>query len=194
MSSKKKKYETVGELIYWSYSNLAMAHSAVERKQKKYNTYNYVIRARLFKGLKDGNMNIRTIFDDEKIKLITGNQCNYCGGRNRLSLDHIFPRNKGGEDNAANLIYACSSCNSSKGSKDLIEWMSTQDKFLPMMVIRRYLKLIFEYCKTNGLLNVMVEDINKSDLPFRLDSLPIKFSDPNILYLSINDRTCEDEI
>lgn len=65
----RPKYETVRELIYYSYANLAMAHTAVERNQEKYGTFNYVIRAKLFKGLKDGTMNMRTIFDDEKIKL-----------------------------------------------------------------------------------------------------------------------------
>jgi len=32
----KSKIETVREKIYWSYANLAMAHTAVEKKQKKY--------------------------------------------------------------------------------------------------------------------------------------------------------------
>jgi hypothetical protein len=33
--AKSKKYETVKELIFWSYANLAMAHTAVERNQEK---------------------------------------------------------------------------------------------------------------------------------------------------------------
>ena len=75
--AKTTKYETIGELIFWSYANLAMAHTAVEKKQEKYGVSNYVIRAKLFKGLKDGTMNMRTFFDDEKIKLQTGQICNY---------------------------------------------------------------------------------------------------------------------
>jgi len=62
----KQKIETVRELIYLSYSNLAMAHTAVDKKQDKYEAFNYMIRAKLFKGLKTGTMNMRTIFDDEK--------------------------------------------------------------------------------------------------------------------------------
>ena len=68
----KRNIDTVRELIYSSYSNLAMAHTAVDKKQKKYDRLNYMIRAKLFKGLKEGTMNMRTIFDDEKIKLQTG--------------------------------------------------------------------------------------------------------------------------
>ncbi|WP_321470926.1 hypothetical protein [Halarcobacter sp.] len=48
--------KTVKELIFLSYANLAMAHSAVDRKQTKYVVLNYSIRAKLFKGLKDGKM------------------------------------------------------------------------------------------------------------------------------------------
>ena len=121
--TKAKKYKTVQELIFWSYANLAMAHTAVAKNQVKYGRFNYMIRARLYKGLKTGTMNIRTIFDDEKIKLQTGQICNYCGAAENLSLDHIFPQRFGGKDDAENLIYACKSCNSSKGKKDLMEWM-----------------------------------------------------------------------
>jgi len=41
-----------------------MVHSAVDKKQINYNRFNYMIRAKLFKGLKEGTMNMRTIFDD----------------------------------------------------------------------------------------------------------------------------------
>jgi hypothetical protein len=73
----KAKYEAVRELIYYSYANLTMAHSAIDKKQEEYGMLNYMIRAKLFKGLKDGTMNMKSIFDDEKIKLNTGTICNY---------------------------------------------------------------------------------------------------------------------
>jgi len=57
--------KTVKELIFLSYSNLAMAHSAVTKKQTKYGVVNYSIRAKLFKGLNSGTMNIRSLFDDD---------------------------------------------------------------------------------------------------------------------------------
>lgn len=62
--------------------------------------FNYMIRAKLFKDLKTDSMNMRTIFDNEKIKLETGSVCNYCGSTKELSLDHIFPQKYGGKDNA----------------------------------------------------------------------------------------------
>ena len=181
----KRKIETVREQIYWSYANLAMAHTAVDKKQEKYGRFNYMIRARLFKGLKDGTMNMRSIFDDEKIKLQTGQICNYCGSSEKLTLDHIFPKRFGGKDDAENLIFACSRCNSSKGKKDLIEWMNFRGEFLPLMIIRRYLKLTFTYCLKNELLDLKIEELNGRELPFRIDLLPISYPKPNKLVLNI---------
>ena len=91
----KKELNIVKEILFWSYANLAMAHTAVDKKQEKYATFNYMIRSKLFKGLMEGSMNIRTIFDDEKIKLLLGNKCSYCGATDNLSLDHILPKKIG---------------------------------------------------------------------------------------------------
>lgn len=185
----KQKIETVRELIYYSYANLAMAHTAIDKKQEKYGTFNFMIRAKLFKGLKDGTMNMRTIFDDEKVKLQTGQMCNYCGSTEKLALDHIFPQKYGGQDNAENLIFACKTCNSSKGKKDLMEWMAYRGQFLPLMIIRRYLKLTFRYCNDNGLLDKKIEELKELELPFRIELLPTNFPKPNELILNIERKT-----
>jgi 5-methylcytosine-specific restriction endonuclease McrA len=45
-------------------------------------------------------------------------QCQYCGKTDLpLTIDHIVPRSRGGEDSWENLITACTRCNSIKGSK-----------------------------------------------------------------------------
>jgi len=181
----QQKIETVREQIYWSYANLAMAHTAVEKKQEKYGRFNYMIRAKLFKGLKEGTMNMRTIFDDEKIKLQTGQICNYCGSTEKLALDHIFPQRFGGKDDAENLIFACRSCNSSKGKKDLMEWMNFRGKFLPLMIIRRYLKLTFNFCLENDLIDKKIEELNGMELPFKIDLLPTSYPSPKELILNV---------
>ncbi len=62
----------VKDVLFWSYANLAMAHTAVDNKQEKYEKFNFMIRSRLLKGLTEGSMNIKTLFDDEKIKLVIG--------------------------------------------------------------------------------------------------------------------------
>lgn len=181
----KQKRETVREMIYWSYANLAMAHSAISKGQNKYGMVNYMVRAKLFKGLKDGTMNMKSIFDDEKVKLSTGKICNYCGESQNLALDHIFPKKYGGLDVAENLIFACKSCNSSKGKKDMIEWMLSTNRFFPLMIIRRYLKLTFYHCTEHNLLDKKIENVLELELPFLIELLPTSFPKPSELVLSI---------
>ena len=181
----KKKRSTVKEYLYWSYANLAMAHTAVGRKQKEYDSFNYKIRARLFKGLIDGSMDIKTIFDDEKIKLASGQQCSYCGSENSLSLDHLFPKKLGGKDSGDNLIYACKSCNSSKGKKDLMEWMNFNDTFPPLLILRRYLKLVIMYCIKENLMEKSVEELEELQLSFDIKSIPLKYPKPDKLKLIV---------
>jgi 5-methylcytosine-specific restriction endonuclease McrA len=45
------------------------------------------------------------------------NTCQYCGSRERLTIDHIIPKSRGGEDTWENLATACYSCNIKKGNK-----------------------------------------------------------------------------
>lgn len=179
----KKELNSVKEILFWSYANLAMAHTAVDRKQEKYATFNYMIRSKLFKGLMEGSMNIRSLFDDEKIKLLSGNKCSYCGSSEKLALDHIFSQKMGGKDAGDNLIYACKHCNSSKGKKDLMEWMSYKNKFPPLMVLRRYLKLVVAYCVENRLMECSVDDLKEQKLPFSIGYIPINFPNPHELHL-----------
>lgn len=45
------------------------------------------------------------------------NQCQYCGSKKDLTLDHILPRSRGGKHTWDNLVIACACCNNKKGSK-----------------------------------------------------------------------------
>lgn len=59
----------------------------------------------------------------KKIYERDGHKCVYCGSAESLSLDHVVPRSKGGSNSEDNLVTACQPCNSSKGAKDLSDWM-----------------------------------------------------------------------
>ena len=181
----KKEFNTIKELLYWSYANLAMAHTAVDKNQDKYAVFNYMIRSKLFKGLMSGSMNIRTIFDDEKMKLLSANKCCYCGVSDKLALDHLFPKKLGGKDTGDNLLHACQSCNSSKGKKDLMEWMESKNQFPPLMILRRYLKLIIIYCLENDLMDLKIEEVNKQSHPFKVAYIPISYPKPSELILNV---------
>jgi len=188
MKNEIESIEKVKDRIYFSYANLAMAHSAVTKKLDEYENLNLIIRAKLLKGLQSGNMNMRTIFDDEKVKLQTGQICNYCGSNQNLALDHIFPQKYGGKDDAENLIFACKTCNSSKGKKDLMEWMIYRNEFLPLMIIRRYLKLVYKFSNENNLLDKNVQELEKMELPFKIQYLPTEFPKPKFLKLNVADK------
>ncbi|MDG1276289.1 MAG: HNH endonuclease [Algoriphagus sp.] len=44
-------------------------------------------------------------------------ECQYCGSKKQLTLDHVIPRSKGGKSNWVNLVTACHRCNVIKGDK-----------------------------------------------------------------------------
>lgn len=44
-------------------------------------------------------------------------RCQYCGSRQKLTVDHVMPRSRGGRDTWLNLVAACTSCNNKKGNR-----------------------------------------------------------------------------
>jgi len=43
--------------------------------------------------------------------------CQYCGSGFRLTIDHVYPKSRGGNDTWENLVTACVSCNNVKGNR-----------------------------------------------------------------------------
>ena len=168
---------TVREHLAWSYSNLACAHSAVESGAKKYSRLNYMIRARLNKGLISGTMSMRSTFDDEKVKYQYPQSCCYCGSKDKLHMDHLIPQIKGGSDNADNLVWACRSCNSSKRDRDVLRWLESKGWHPSILLLRRYIKLVARYCDENSLLDMSLVEMTNQGLPFDIMALPYKIDD-----------------
>lgn len=46
-------------------------------------------------------------------------ECQYCGRKRELTLDHLIPRSKGGKTTWKNLVTACKKCNAYKGDSTL---------------------------------------------------------------------------
>ena len=44
-------------------------------------------------------------------------RCQYCGSRDRLTIDHVLPKSRGGRDTWENLVAACTPCNNRKGNR-----------------------------------------------------------------------------
>ena len=50
-------------------------------------------------------------------------RCKNCDSAINLCVDHIHPVSKGGSNNLTNLQTLCTSCNASKGTKTMNEWL-----------------------------------------------------------------------
>ncbi len=44
-------------------------------------------------------------------------ECQYCGARSNLTVDHVVPRSKGGPSSWENIVASCAPCNRRKGDK-----------------------------------------------------------------------------
>ncbi len=176
---------TVGELLHWSYANLAMAHSAITSKAEKYGRTQFMIRARLYAGLNKQTMSIGPLADDERLKMILPQACCYCGSRMHLSVDHLIPTKRGGANTGDNLVWACRSCNSSKCARDALEWLAERNQFPPILLLRRYLKLAIEMSRERTLMDTPLAAA--LDLPFALAAIPKAYPPPTQLRLWVVD-------
>jgi hypothetical protein len=185
------KQETIGEVLFWSYANLAMATTALDDHATQLGKTHFMIRSRLYSGLRTGRMKVGSFLKDERLKVRLPVCCWYCGSAGKLSVDHMIPQNRGGPHGGENLVHCCRFCNSSKGATDFLEWMQKRDQFPPLYLLRRYLKLAIEHCLENDLLDVSLKDSDdvQASLPFRLDLVPSKFPPLDQLCKSVEPRT-----
>jgi len=76
----------------------------------------------------------------QSIKEAWSNCCAYCGqppiDDKSLTVDHVRPKAKGGEDKTRNCVPACKHCNHSKGSEDWLQWYSRQSFYSERSVRR----------------------------------------------------------
>ena len=179
---------TIGELLHWSYANLAMAHAAVTSKSEKYGRIQFMVRSRLYAGLNKQTMSIGPLADDERLKMILPQACCYCGSKEFLSADHLISTKRGGANTGDNLVWACRSCNSSKCARDALEWLSNRNEFPSILLLRRYLKLAIEMSRERNLLNAQLA--KAPELPFSLSAIPKIYPPPSQLRLWVVEMTC----
>jgi len=188
----KTRLNTVRDKIFWSYAGLAMAREAVTQRKDH---YNYSIREFQFKKLLKSDNHIRDFFEDEKEKIQTGLICHFCGSQEASTTDHIFCQKLKGPGSSDNLLPACKNCNSSKGKKDFLEWnkhrIELGESHLPLMIIQRYLKLVYFYCVAHNYLDLSINEFldlqndPSKEIPFKLEMLPEKYPPPLELMLRV---------
>ncbi len=68
------------------------------------------------------------------IYLRDGMACCWCGATleddTRLTLDHVIPVSKGGNNTNGNLITSCSKCNTSRGNRSVVEFANAVADYL----------------------------------------------------------------
>ena len=184
MNAKRPGEEgSLREQFAWTYGHLAMAHAAIEEGATRYERRHYMIRTRFRSGYLSGKVTMKALLADEKVKIAYGTTCCYCGAKEKLTLDHVIPRLQGGPDAAENISYACQSCNSSKGAKDMVLWLTSKGRFPALLTFRRYLKLAAHRCESASLMAIPWADVPETSLPFDKRSLRVKWPPPRMLDL-----------
>lgn len=101
----------------------------------------------------------------QSIKDAWNNRCAYCNkppiDDKSLTVDHVKPKAKGGEDRTSNCVPACAKCNHSKGSEEWLQWFSRQS-FYNDVAVRRIRTWIEDGVVIN---DDLAETINTKDLP-----------------------------
>ncbi len=60
----------------------------------------------------------RVPFSKKNVFIRDGFKCAYCGSdKEKLTIDHIIPKSRGGETNFENCVSSCRACNNNKGRK-----------------------------------------------------------------------------
>jgi 5-methylcytosine-specific restriction endonuclease McrA len=68
-------------------------------------------------------------------------RCQYCGDKKsaaELTLDHIFPRSRGGDNTPVNIVAACLACNNRKGSR------TPEEARMPLLTTQAALRVKLE--------------------------------------------------
>lgn len=65
----------------------------------------------------------------QSIKEKWNNECAYCGSKENLTIDHVIPQSKGGNDFITNVVCCCQKCNLEKSHNNWEIWYSQQDFF-----------------------------------------------------------------
>lgn len=177
------KCNTLGELLYWSYANLQMMDAAQSMGLTDYNRTCFIIRSKAYKAYKDSVWHIHDLLQENVAKMRSDNtHCAYCNREfspNELTIEHIFPRIKGGTNDMDNILLVCSHCNSSKGDMDVMEWYATiRRDFPPKFVLLHYLKQINNYAEEHHLLETPLSELNTRLLPFDYKWIPTEYPKP----------------
>lgn len=175
--------ETIEDLIYYQYAKL-IARSALEfddGESAKKSSFGFINNK--FKALKSGKIKWSDIMREDLQFVESEKCCIYCGSVEDITKEHIVPKTLKINERCVscdciqsihNIVWACRSCNSKKGTKGLYQYyhdLYKDDKkfydHIPSLLEKKYLKTIYrchicnESLKTsNGKNDLTVLDID----------------------------------
>lgn len=103
---------------------------SIREKQRAYSRANpdlFRIASQKRRARIKGNGGAFTREELALMRLTQGGFCAYCQGQHdpdELTIDHIIPIDQGGRHEAANIVLACPTCNSSKGNRTPDQWVN----------------------------------------------------------------------
>ena len=99
-----------------------------------YKTYVRPIIIRLLKYIKYHSRTLRA--NRNRIYKRDGHQCVYCGSNKNLTLDHVFPKSRGGKNEWTNLVTSCFKCNLKKADRtpEEAKMVMRQKPYAPTLV------------------------------------------------------------
>lgn len=140
--------KTVRQLIYYQYAKIISDSSGFSKTT-------FPIIMSNWKKLCSGEIHWSSAVREWLKEKEQPNRCIYCGAEKQLSIEHILPRDCGGEDITDNVVMVCKSCNSSKGKKRLYEWKGLEHKDTHHRIAEgKYLKYLYSLHEKRGTLEV----------------------------------------
>jgi hypothetical protein len=114
---------------------------------------NYRFISDRFKAFRDGKATMSGTIREWQREQELPKECVFCSARDNLQIDHLIPRSRGGVDSADNIVWACNTCNASRGDQGVFQWLGLKKKDkLHRLVAGKYLKQLYELHAARGTL------------------------------------------
>lgn len=116
---------------------------------------NYPFVSDRFKVLRDSEATMSGTIREWQREQELPKECVFCSTPDNLQIDHLIPRNRGGVDSADNIVWACNTCNASRGDQGVFQWLGLKKKEkLHRIVAGKYLKQLYELHGALGTLEI----------------------------------------
>ena len=94
----------------------------------------------------------------KNVMIRDGFECVYCGTKQKLNIDHVFPLSKGGKNTFDNTVTSCVTCNNIKGDRTLREakMFYKRRTFTPYQPT--IMEFITKYLDSTGVYDLLVKE------------------------------------